>query len=169
MSRGVLAGIGFVSHDSQTVRVRLKDRVGVGHWVRQRESCSNIEGKEVRSGWRFPRRVERVLKRTLAGTVAQVLRFASHPLGQTIIRATRTREVLGEKSRWIRELTSVAKKRFCFPEKQRGALCGGRREPCKLRDGAGETFAMQSSVSVVVELVAVSSDSSRKMARRSAT
>ena len=81
MSRGVLAGIGFVSHDSQTVRVRLKDRVGFGHWIRQRKSCSSLEEMEVRCGWRFPRRVERVLKRTLAGTVAQVLRFVSHPLG----------------------------------------------------------------------------------------
>jgi len=35
---------------------------------------------------------------------------------EIIIRATRTREVLGEKGRRIRELTSVVQKRFGFPE-----------------------------------------------------
>merc|ERR1739848_135642 len=35
---------------------------------------------------------------------------------EIIIRATRTREVLGEKGRRIRELTSVVQKRFNFPE-----------------------------------------------------
>jgi len=35
---------------------------------------------------------------------------------EIIIRATRTREVLGEKGRRIRELTSVIQKRFGFPE-----------------------------------------------------
>merc|ERR1719498_1059185 len=35
---------------------------------------------------------------------------------EIIIRATRTREVLGEKGRRIRELTAVVQKRFGFPE-----------------------------------------------------
>jgi len=35
---------------------------------------------------------------------------------EIIIRATRTREVLGEKGRRIRELTSLVQKRFNFPE-----------------------------------------------------
>ena len=35
---------------------------------------------------------------------------------EIIIRATRTREVLGEKGRRIRELTSLVQKRFGFPE-----------------------------------------------------
>ncbi|KAL5576901.1 hypothetical protein UlMin_018600 [Ulmus minor] len=35
---------------------------------------------------------------------------------EIIIRATRTQNVLGEKGRRIRELTSVAQKRFKFPE-----------------------------------------------------
>jgi len=35
---------------------------------------------------------------------------------EIIIRATRTREVLGEKGRRIRELTSLVQKRFKFPE-----------------------------------------------------
>lgn len=35
---------------------------------------------------------------------------------EIIIRATRTKEVLGEKGRRIRELTSVVQKRFNFPE-----------------------------------------------------
>merc|ERR1711865_22632 len=35
---------------------------------------------------------------------------------EIIIRATRTREVLGEKGRRIRELTSVVQKRYGFPE-----------------------------------------------------
>jgi small subunit ribosomal protein S3e len=35
---------------------------------------------------------------------------------EIIIRATRTREVLGEKGRRIRELTAVVQKRFRFPE-----------------------------------------------------
>merc|ERR1711967_209840 len=35
---------------------------------------------------------------------------------ETIIRATRTQNVLGEKGRRIRELTSVVQKRFNFPE-----------------------------------------------------
>lgn len=35
---------------------------------------------------------------------------------EIIIRATRTREVLGEKGRRIRELTSLVQKRFRFPE-----------------------------------------------------
>eukprot|EP00833_Pecoramyces_ruminatium_P018246 jgi/Orpsp1_1/1192278/evm.model.d7180000091963.1 len=35
---------------------------------------------------------------------------------EIIIRATRTRDVLGEKGRRIRELTSVVQKRFNFPE-----------------------------------------------------
>merc|ERR1719488_9124 len=35
---------------------------------------------------------------------------------EVIIRATRTREVLGEKGRRIRELTSLVQKRFGFPE-----------------------------------------------------
>jgi len=35
---------------------------------------------------------------------------------EIIIRATRTREVLGEKGRRIRELTAVVQKRFKFPE-----------------------------------------------------
>jgi small subunit ribosomal protein S3e len=35
---------------------------------------------------------------------------------EIIIRATRTRIVLGEKGRRIRELTSVVQKRFIFPE-----------------------------------------------------
>lgn len=34
---------------------------------------------------------------------------------EIIIRATRTREVLGEKGRRIRELTSLVQKRFRFP------------------------------------------------------
>jgi len=37
---------------------------------------------------------------------------------EVIIRATRTKEVLGEKGRRIRELTSVVQKRFNFPEGQ---------------------------------------------------
>lgn len=36
---------------------------------------------------------------------------------EIIIRATRTQNVLGEKGRRIRELTSVVQKRFKFPEK----------------------------------------------------
>ena len=35
---------------------------------------------------------------------------------EIIIRATRTREVLGEKGRRIRELTAVVQKRYGFPE-----------------------------------------------------
>lgn len=35
---------------------------------------------------------------------------------EIIIRATRTREVLGEKGRRIRELTALVQKRFAFPE-----------------------------------------------------
>merc|ERR1712110_1033278 len=35
---------------------------------------------------------------------------------EIIIRATRTREVLGEKGRRIRELTAVVQKRYAFPE-----------------------------------------------------
>jgi len=35
---------------------------------------------------------------------------------EVIIRATRTQNVLGEKGRRIRELTSVVQKRFGFPE-----------------------------------------------------
>lgn len=35
---------------------------------------------------------------------------------EIIIRATRTREVLGEKGRRIRELTALVQKRFGFPE-----------------------------------------------------
>merc|ERR1711934_1111627 len=35
---------------------------------------------------------------------------------EIIIRATRTREVLGDKGRRIRELTAVVQKRFNFPE-----------------------------------------------------
>ena len=35
---------------------------------------------------------------------------------QIIIRATHTQEVLGEKGRRIRELTSLVQKRFKFPE-----------------------------------------------------
>eukprot|EP00961_Rhodomonas_salina_P218248 2949079-Rhodomonas_salina.2 len=35
---------------------------------------------------------------------------------EIIIRATRTREVLGEKGQRIRELTSAVQKRFAFPE-----------------------------------------------------
>jgi ribosomal protein S3 len=35
---------------------------------------------------------------------------------EIIIRATRTQNVLGEKGRRIRELTSVVQKRFSFPE-----------------------------------------------------
>ncbi|KAK9762911.1 40S ribosomal protein S3, partial [Basidiobolus ranarum] len=35
---------------------------------------------------------------------------------EIIIRATRTQDVLGEKGRRIRELTSVVQKRFNFPE-----------------------------------------------------
>ena len=35
---------------------------------------------------------------------------------EIIIRATRTQNVLGEKGRRIRELTSVVQKRFNFPE-----------------------------------------------------
>ncbi|KAL1532612.1 Small ribosomal subunit protein uS3y [Salvia divinorum] len=35
---------------------------------------------------------------------------------EIIIRATRTQNVLGEKGRRIRELTSVVQKRFKFPE-----------------------------------------------------
>ena len=35
---------------------------------------------------------------------------------EIIIRATRTREVLGEKGRRIRELTSLVQKRYGFPE-----------------------------------------------------
>jgi len=39
---------------------------------------------------------------------------------EIIIRATRTREVLGEKGRRIRELTSLVQKRFNFPENSVG-------------------------------------------------
>ena len=35
---------------------------------------------------------------------------------EIIIRATRTKEVLGDKGRRIRELTSVVQKRFNFPD-----------------------------------------------------
>merc|ERR1719254_226038 len=35
---------------------------------------------------------------------------------EIIVRATRTREVLGDKGRRIRELTSLVQKRFQFPE-----------------------------------------------------
>merc|ERR1712232_541520 len=39
-------------------------------------------------------------------------------MGEIIVRATRTREVLGEKGRRIRELTSLVQKRFGFRENQ---------------------------------------------------
>jgi KH domain len=42
---------------------------------------------------------------------------------EIIIRATRTRAVLGEKAQRIRELTSVVQKRFRFPEV---CICGVR-------------------------------------------
>ena len=53
MSGEVLADVDSISHDSQTVRVRLKDCVEMGHLVRQREPDSDLEDKEVRCRWRF--------------------------------------------------------------------------------------------------------------------
>lgn len=40
----------------------------------------------------------------------------THARTEIIIRATHTQEVLGEKGRRIRELTSLVQKRFKFPE-----------------------------------------------------
>lgn len=40
----------------------------------------------------------------------------THARTEIIIRATHTQEVLGEKGRRIRELTSLVQKRFRFPE-----------------------------------------------------
>merc|ERR1719389_1009091 len=57
------------------------------------------------------------LQRTLAEDGYSGVEVRVTPIRtEIIIRATRTREVLGEKGRRIRELTAVAQKRFGFPE-----------------------------------------------------
>merc|ERR1711956_174879 len=56
---------------------------------------------------------------------------------EIIIMATRTQNVLGEKGRRIRELTSVVQKRFNFPENSvvSGKLRGQRAKAMKFVDG----------------------------------
>ena len=57
------------------------------------------------------------LQRTLAEDGYSGVEVRVTPIRtEIIIRATRTREVLGEKGRRIRELTAVVQKRFGFPE-----------------------------------------------------
>ena len=59
----------------------------------------------------------RFLQRTLAEDGFSGAEVRVTPIRtEIIIRATRTREVLGEKGRRIRELTAVVQKRFGFPE-----------------------------------------------------
>merc|ERR1711988_555343 len=57
---------------------------------------------------------------------------------EIIIRATRTREVLGDKGRRIRELTSLVQKRFGFPENSVELFAERveNRAACLLRRGA---------------------------------
>ena len=62
---------------------------------------------------------------------------------EIIIRATRTREVLREKGRRIREATYVLCRGIWLPREQRGALRRDGQEPCRLRDGTSRIPAIQ--------------------------
>lgn len=64
----------------------------------------------------FQAELNEFLSRTLAEDGYSGVEVRVTPIRtEIIIRATRTREVLGEKGRRIRELTSLVQKRFCFP------------------------------------------------------
>jgi len=65
----------------------------------------------------FRAELNEFLERTLAEDGYAGVEVRVTPIRtEIIIRATRTREVLGEKGRRIRELTAVVQKRFGFPE-----------------------------------------------------
>eukprot|EP00742_Colponemidia_sp_Colp-10_P000022 GILJ01000026.1.p1 GENE.GILJ01000026.1~~GILJ01000026.1.p1 ORF type:complete len:276 (-),score=39.88 GILJ01000026.1:177-941(-) len=65
----------------------------------------------------FYAELNELLSRTLAEDGYSGVEVRVTPVRtEIIIRATRTREVLGEKGRRIRELTSIVQKRFNFPE-----------------------------------------------------
>merc|ERR1712100_482690 len=63
---------------------------------------------------------------------------------EIIIRATRTQNVLGEKGRRIRELTSVVQKRFDFAPGSVSLLREGR-QPWPLRRGPGRISPLQAA------------------------
>ena len=71
-----------------------------------------------------------------------------------IIRATST-NVLGEKCRQIRLFTSVAQKRFWIPRNGEEILAERvENRPCELCDDEGGIIAIQTSVSLIIEIAA---------------
>ena len=103
-----------------------------------------------------PLRVERVSVRRLTEDGHERVVVCAKPIpAEIIIRVTRRREVLFEKS-WIPELTPV-QKRLMFPEYSVEFSCGEDRESCQSRVCAGVILAVQTSVSLVDDFAAMSS------------
>merc|ERR1712113_14015 len=84
---------------------------------------------------------------------------------EIIIRATRTREVLGEKGRRIRELTAVVQKRYGFPENSVELFAERveNRASCAMAQAESLRYKLLGGLAVAVHAMA-SSVSSWKMA-----
>ncbi|XP_022853184.1 40S ribosomal protein S3-3-like isoform X1 [Olea europaea var. sylvestris] len=87
-------------------------------WVDKRETDPNFNlDREFVADGVFFAELNEVLMRELAEDGYSGVEVRVTPMRtEIIIRATRTQNVLGEKGRRIRELTSVVQKRFKFPE-----------------------------------------------------
>ncbi|URE02578.1 40S ribosomal protein [Musa troglodytarum] len=101
-----------------TVEVNGNEKNDIGMVVIRGNSVAMIEALEpfVADGVFFAE-LNEVLTRELAEDGYSGVEVRVTPMRtEIIIRATRTQNVLGEKGRRIRELTSVVQKRFNFPE-----------------------------------------------------
>ena len=128
--------------------------------VKQRGSDQDLEKMSLPVAF-FNAELTKCLMRTSAedGHEKGGIRVTPIPT-EIIIRATRTRKVLGEKGRQIRELTSVVQGRYRFSENSVELFVE------RVANRASCAMALADSMaSLFVELAAVSSRSSRKMAK----